>query len=181
MTHKCNPEELNLGEWLSRISYIKIISREKDGFNVQNEEGTTWFIDKDIVSAECYSVQTLQQKEEVVTRSRLAQIVKDETRGCVFKCCFLKAVTQASLEETLLQLTELPSTMKKVDLKKVSKELLKGEKRELTGYFVDVDESTGRFKVVDLNADGVGQARFRQVDPRTLEWVIIRGVKYVAK
>lgn len=53
-----------------------------------------------------------------------------------------------------------------------------GEKRTLVGYMLNADEMMGRAKVVDLNIDKNNE---RLVDYRTLEELILDGVKYVLK
>ncbi|MGA1265450.1 MAG: hypothetical protein ACO331_16350, partial [Prochlorothrix sp.] len=66
------------------------------------------------------------------------------------------------------------------NLKKISKSLLEGEERILTGYFVKVNPGLGRSLVIDLEvADD--KNRLRQIDHRTINWIIFKGIKYIVK
>lgn len=57
-----------------------------------------------------------------------------------------------------------------------------GEERVLRGRLIEPDGRRGRSHVEDLDlpADTKG-GRQRQIDHRTLKWLIVAGVKYVAK
>lgn len=55
-----------------------------------------------------------------------------------------------------------------------------GEKRVLRGRIIKPEPFLGRSKVEDLDIDP-SQHRFRQVDHRTLHWLILDGIKYVVK
>ena len=70
--------------------------------------------------------------------------------------------------------------MKNTDLsssiKSISKGLVEGEKTEITGYLINSCNILGRSLVIDLNAEAPNN--FRQVDHRTIEYIIFRNVKY---
>jgi hypothetical protein len=67
--------------------------------------------------------------------------------------------------------------LKKADtLKKLSKDIVEGELVEITGHLVESDNNLGRSLVIDLNAPITNN--FRQVDHRTIEFIIYRNVKY---
>jgi hypothetical protein len=53
-----------------------------------------------------------------------------------------------------------------------------GTGRTLTGYLASHEDLLGRSMVRDLEAEGDG---IRQVDYRTLEWLVLDGVKYIVK
>jgi hypothetical protein len=67
--------------------------------------------------------------------------------------------------------------LKKADvLKKISKELIEGEVVEIIGHLVESDNNLGRSLIIDLNAPKTNN--FRQVDHRTIDFIIYRNVKY---
>lgn len=54
--------------------------------------------------------------------------------------------------------------------------MTEGEECQITGYLSDVEGNLGRSLVIDLNSQG--KAPFRQVDHRTINWIIFKNVKY---
>lgn len=55
-----------------------------------------------------------------------------------------------------------------------------GEERTLRGRLVNSEHLMGRSMVEDLDVDADSH-RLRQVDHRTINWLIVDGVKYIAK
>ena len=56
-----------------------------------------------------------------------------------------------------------------------------GSERVLRGRLVQPEPLLGRSMVEDLDVTGTGDARLRQVDHRTINYLIVDGVKYVVK
>ncbi len=79
------------------------------------------------------------------------------------------------MEEKLSKLnaTDLKDDKK---LSEISKDLAKGELCELTGHLLESENSLGRSLMIDLNHGSVNN--IRQVDHRTIEYVIFKNVKY---
>ena len=65
------------------------------------------------------------------------------------------------------------------------KEAYKGENRTLIGYLKHTETGFGRSSVIDLEQERGDNpdwdARTRQVDHRTLNWLISKNVKYIVK
>ena len=64
----------------------------------------------------------------------------------------------------------------KKDIGKVSKDLMAGETVEMTCHLLESDNNLGRSLVIDLDAPVYNH--FRQIDHRTIEYVIYKNVKY---
>ena len=62
----------------------------------------------------------------------------------------------------------------KSQAKELSKELLQGREQTLIGRLSKAEGKFGRSLIIDLPSDG-----YRQVDHRTIKWMIIDNVKYV--
>lgn len=60
-------------------------------------------------------------------------------------------------------------------IKDLQKIVTDGQECLITGYLENTEGSLGRSLVIDLNASGVP---FRQVDHRTINWIIYKNVKY---
>lgn len=65
-------------------------------------------------------------------------------------------------------------------LKNISKEAIAGEERTLVGYLLNVEPKMGRSVAIDLEVP-FDRHRIRQIDHRTLNWLILKNVKYVVK
>jgi hypothetical protein len=70
-------------------------------------------------------------------------------------------------------------------LKKAVKKALEGEERVLVGRLLGTKDDFGRFHVIDMDiAEDKSKSydvRQRLVDPRTLNWLIVKNVKYEVK
>ena len=62
-------------------------------------------------------------------------------------------------------------------IKELSKALIDGEHCTLTGHLIDCDNNLGRSTIIDLNA--IAPNNIRQVDHRTIDFIIFKNVKYV--
>ena len=106
--------------------------------------------------------------------TQLAEVL-DSCRDTVFKVSFKKKLDQKNVEEKI-------ATMKLKDLKdgkslhSLSKSLIEGESCEITGHLLSVDTYLGRSVVIDLNAPK--GLNYRQVDHRTIDFIVFKNVKY---
>lgn len=167
--------QLRSGDWLSRTSYMKIIDHTQEGFKVTNESGLEWSIASNIVENECQPAFEYKGTQQV-SRSELARLLLEETRGAVVSVCFTK---QQTPERIVKMLEEADTTsMSTAEKKHFAASLLVGERRYLTGYVLDRD-ANGRIKMIDLNVEG--KNKIRLVDARTLEEATFRGTKYEVK
>ena len=76
-------------------------------------------------------------------------------------------------------------------MKKLSKDLERGEERTLIGHLVEAEPLMGRSKVIDLEEhfENIERKRkgeaakhtLKQVDHRHINWLIINGTKYIVK
>ena len=61
-------------------------------------------------------------------------------------------------------------------MKKISAELIQGELTEIVGHVIESDNNLGRSVVVDVTQPSSNN--IRQVDHRTIEYIILKNVKY---
>lgn len=180
----CDASALAPGTWLSRISYFQIRGRNADGsYVVRNTNGFEWSIGANIVEQECYAADQFTRTERV-TRSQLAHRLKDAGHAIV-QAKFRKQVTAKRVTDALPTLcTEdtLSSTAKR---RRAAETLLCGEDRVMTGHLKrqrlgNLEPFFGRSVVQDLEQPEYHRSE-RQIDHRTLEWLIVEGVKYERK
>ena len=67
----------------------------------------------------------------------------------------------------------------KAKLSQLSKDLIAGQTCKMTCNMVEVENNLGRSLVIDL--DGKGPSKFRQVDHRSIDYIIFQNNKYVLK
>ena len=97
-----------------------------------------------------------------------------------FQVCFLKKADAKSVADAL-DGADLSTQAKR---RKLAKELLDGEERVMHAKLKrsaedDTELELGRYKVIDLEKSTPGHPAFRLVDTRTVNWVIVDGVKFV--
>lgn len=174
MTKKLETQKLKAGDKLSRISYIEILDIGGGTSRVKNEEGFEWGIDNNILENQCYSADQFNETKEV-TRTELITTLL-EVGNTVFTVNFDKLPTP----EDFLALTRDAGNKIRAfeDMKKDFKKL-KGENRTLVGYLIKTETGFGRSMVIDLEVKEAHKVR--QIDHRTLNWLIVRNVKYTVK
>ena len=169
---KIKRQNIKTGDRLSRLSYLEVINIDSRMAHVKNEEGKTWTIDLDIVEAECYSASHYDETKPV-NRTELIEIFNG-TEDNVYTVSFNK---QPKVEDAFEAISNKGKLQTNAIIKKLLKEKMQGEERILTGYTIKREIPWGRSMVVDLKEpDG---DNIRQVDHRTLNWLICKNVRYV--
>lgn len=171
---KCKPSKLHEGEYLSRVSYLKVLDIRTHSILVSNEKGTSWTIDTNIVAEECFSVDQFSETKEMTRTELVAEFNKID--NAAFTVNFNK---QPKVEDAFEAIANKGTIKSNSEMKKALKEQMKGEERTLIGYVVSRDVALGRTMVRDLEQPD-GDA-IRLVDHRTLNWFICQNVKYVVK
>lgn len=183
MAKKSNANQLKEGQFLSETQYYKIKNIIGDIVEVENERGFTFSISKPIIEEGIFSAD--QFTEEVkVSRTELINIFTS-VGDTVFTVCYHKQPKAEDVNEAIASANK-GRIIPIAELQKVVKEAYKGEERVLTGYMVNVETGFGRSTVIDLEADKSKttdnwDSRLRQVDHRTLNWLIYQNKKYIVK
>lgn len=128
---------------------------------------------RDILEYEMHS-GTIFDKEEKKSRTEIVELLMN-ARQAVFTVKFNKKVDDAHIKEILGGL----GGKKPGDLKKLAGELMVGKDAEMTCCLTSSDGFLGRSTVLDLHAPH--GMNYRQIDHRTVQWLILRNVKYVVK
>lgn len=168
---KCSFDKLVVGERLSEVQYYEVEKKGSDSITVRNERGFSFNVSKAIVEEGMHS--SLQVEEEIeCVRTEMSRVLREHAGETVFTVCFKKKPDVKALKEAFNDPNTLVKTQKQMT------EMLEGEERVMTGYLINVNhDGTGRLLVRELDGDYVS----KQVDPRTLQWLILRGKKYVLK
>ena len=182
MANKSKFSDIAQGNYLSETQYYKVIRNTGTHLDVENERGFPFTIAKGIVEEGIYSAN--QYNEEVkVSRTELIELFS-KVGDAVFTVCFNKQPSADAINDAIESANKgriLPIK----ELKKLVKDAYKGEERILIGYLVKVETGFGRSTVIDLEAERGNNpewdGRIRQVDHRTLQFLICKNVKYTIK
>lgn len=178
---KCDINKIEVGDIFSRHSYGSIIQKERGSIKVKNEEGYEWTVSNDIVEKEfSFSGQIVEEKE--VTRTEIIEIFKMHPRFAL-SVNFNKKVNAPDVKKALYELyPNKGQILSEANFKKavnaaVSSALV-GEERTMIGYHTSAVDNTGRIIFTDMKAS---DGRPRQVDPRTINWLIVDNIKYTVR
>jgi len=132
---RLDASKLKAGDFMSRISYMRVVSVDGDSVEVENEAGFRWSIGTSILEAEAVSSDQFS-KTQKVTRTELARILEVDVRDSVFSVAFTK-LPEVSEQEKALADADLSTPAKR---RKVAKDLGVGKERVLHGHLVDTHE-----------------------------------------
>lgn len=181
---KTNFEDLKTGDKLSETQYYSVV--KKSGNKVQLKNG----LDQDIVVDKAYVQDCLTsanqfEKEEKLNRTDLAALFL-KSSNVALTVSFNKKVKDTDVVKEIMDAYE-GSTPKTIEtaIKKAVKKGMNGEERVLVGYHTGVQDDFGRVSAVDMNIvkDPTKEynSALRLVDPRELNYLILKGVKYTVK
>lgn len=93
-------------------------------------------------------------------------------RDTIFTVSFKKKVDISDIEQNLKKANFKDAK----SIKTLTKQVTDGEDCIITGYLANIENNLGRSLVIDLHA--FGKNPYRQVDHRTINWIIFKDVKY---
>ena len=178
-----NVEKIKVGEYLAEIQYYQVVKVNPKTIKVVSDKGVESNIDKDLV-LDMYSASQYQI-EKYITRTEVNNILANIGQQ-IFTVNFNKQVKQDDIKNKLLTAIKdeegNPLTYEQIEknLKTISKELNKGEERTLIGYLLEINNEMGRSSAIDLEIER-GQNRLRQIDHRTINYLIFKNTKYLVK
>ena len=167
--------DLNVGDRLSETQHYTIIKKTEKAVTLKNERGFEYDATTSVVEEGMYSA-TQYDKQERVSRTQLIEILEN-SGGTVFQVNFNKKATYSTVSEKLAE-ANVRDLGDPSALRQLSENLLLGEERTLTGYLVHTEPKLGRSQVVDLEVP-TGQHNLRLVDHRTINWLILKNVRYI--
>ena len=174
-----NPD-LKSGDWCSATLYYKYKESSDRGTHesyYEDRKGTPIFVSKSIVKESFHSSQQVR-KTKKLARTKIIREVLSHVGKDVFTIKFKKKLDNKILLARMEEKKGFMNKAKKEKLKSLKKWLEGGDDREMTATMVRFNGDLGRSTVVDLNIPK-GQHNERQIDHRTIQWIIFHGVKYV--
>lgn len=174
---------IKIGDKFSRLSYGEVTDVNGDSIFLKNEFGLQWSISKDIFDKE-FNLASPYASEEAVSRTRLTEIILENT-GVIMTVNFNKKVDEKVIKGALDSIVELTKRGEGVNTKNLTKEILTGEERIIVGRHNHHIDEMGRLQFVDMelarDESKEYDVRLRKVDPRTVNWVIVKNIKYKLK
>lgn len=178
----CKINEIKVGDYLSEIQYYKVTDKNPMALIIKNERGFQFSVSNAIVEEGMYS-SNQALTEEKVTRTELIEIFS-KVGNTIFSVNFNKQPTASDINEAI-ESTNKGKILPIKEMKSLIKEAFKGQERTLTGYLVRTETGFGRSTVIDIEQERGSNpeydGRLRQVDHRSLNWLIHKNVKYIVK
>jgi hypothetical protein len=167
-------DQIKVGDYLSETQYYKVVSKNDEQVTILNERGFDMFITKAVVEEGAYSANQ-HTRVEKVSRTRLVELL-ESAGDTIFTVHFTKQPNETAMRNKL-QKVKLEDFSKKNFYRQLAKDLSTGEERTLIGYLMRCEPKMGRSQVIDMEI-GHDKHRLRQVDHRTIQWLILKNVKY---
>lgn len=185
---------LKVGSILSETSFFKVTKVLTNGIIAEDTNGNEIEIGNEYVE-NILAVADYYTSEEVKTMTELVEICKENRRTAMAVGFYKKDVEKtkkaynAEVQEAIskvqnAKVSEVEGLLKSLIENPVSK-FIPGEFREMKGFNVgssDVNSDLGRINFVDLTLPSTDAMKgLRQVDTRTIQYIIVGGVKYTLK
>ncbi len=107
-------------------------------------------------------------KEEKLPMTKLCELLEQAQTTC-FTVQFKTKIDEKAVRDRLTAVTAAELKNPKV----LAKELLSGKESTIVGRLSKADGKLGRSLIIDLDTKG-----FKNVDHRTIKWLIVKNVKY---
>jgi len=177
-------KELKAGDKLSETQYYSVVKISGNRVQLKNGLGQDIVVDNGYVE-DCLTSGNQFTEEKSINKTELSKLFL-ENPNVVFTVSFNKQVKESDVIKEIQEAYE-SSTPKEFEtkLKKAVKNGLNGEERVLVGYHTGVQDEFGRVSSIDMNIEKDPSKDYnsalRLVDPRTLNYLILKGVKYKVK
>lgn len=172
----CSASKLKTGDWVSCVVYYR---RGEYATRYTNHRGQSLGISDGIVENECYAADQFNV-EKTIGVKRLRELMLHESGDAIFTVCFTKKPVVGDVEKKVdTILGGGADTWKSLPRKRRRSEidgLMHGDQRRMVCHMKTHEEELGRLQVIDMEADGPHKER--QVDLRTVIWLILKNVKY---
>lgn len=175
----CEPGNLQVGDILSRTSYMEVIAVPGGGVaQVRNRDGLIWSISSGILRAEAVS-STQYRWTQHVSLTELVRVLVEEARDSAFTVTFACKKDPAELAGDVQRLAA-DAAAGHLTQKKLKSELLEGRIRTMRVRLLKSTNHLGRsvVELLDVPKDAPG-GTVRQVDHRTLKAIVLRQGRYV--
>lgn len=177
-------KKLKKGDKLSETQFYSVKEIGADKAILTNDAGEDINVGAEYINC-CLISASQFDKTEKVTKTELANIFIANS-NVALTVDFNKQVKEADIVKEILTAYE-SSTPKEIEsaVKKAVKKGITGEERTMIGRHHGAVDEFGRIHFTDMEIEKdtskAYDARHRLVDPRTINFLIVKGVKYIVK
>ena len=177
-------KKIKKGEVLSETQFYTVEKFQDGKIQLKNDAGAYIVVDKNYYEGQLNSAS--QHSKELVLNKTEAAAKFLACSGMAITVDFNKQVKEADVVKEIMTAYE-GSTPKAVEnaVKKAVKSALVGEARTMVGRHNGELNDLGRVSFIDMEETKDGSkdydTRTRLVDPRGINWFIVKGIKYTVK
>lgn len=171
-----NFKALKHGDYISRISYCKVINVLGGGVRIQNEFGKVWDVGGEILENEMVFSSDQYDTTEKVSMKRLVELLED-AGDAVFTCIFHRQPKEVDVKKAITSINK-GKILSNNQIEEVITNAYKGRERTVIGYRIGTD-GLGRTLAIDLKKDDLSKSRIISIDHRTIKELILKNVKYI--
>jgi hypothetical protein len=179
-----NFKQLKKGDVLSETQFYTVEAINADKVQLKNDQGTNIVVDKNYAESCLLSANQFTKDVTVNKTEAAAKFLANPDVAITVN--FNKQVKEADVVKEIMD-TYGNSTPKEFEtkLKKTIKTGLVGEARTMVGRHNGELNDLGRVNFIDMeekrDASKDYDTRTRLVDPRGINWFIVKGIKYIVK
>lgn len=176
--------KLKPGDICSETQYYTVVKTSGDKVQIKNDNGTDIVVDRGYVES-CLKSANQFTSEKNVNMTEAAAIFLNSSRMAI-TVNFNKQVKEADVVKEIME-AYASSTPKEIEakVKKSVKSALTGVERTIVGRHYGELNDLGRVQFVDMETERTSgkdyDTRLRLVDPRTINFMIVNGIKYTIK
>lgn len=177
-------KKVKVGNVFSESQFYTLKKIKGGDVELENDNGESIVVNQNYVE-NCLVSADQFTKEETINKTTFSELFASNP-GVVMTVSFQKQVKEADVLAEIKAAYE-NSTPKEIEakLKKAIKAALNGEERIIVGRHNGSGDGFGRFHFTDMEIAKDGSkaydVRQRLVDPRTGNFMILKGVKYTVK
>lgn len=171
-------DKLKVGNVLCETQYYKVEKIVDKKAQLVNDLEERIVVDEKYINT-CLTSGDHFEVTKSITKTEMASLFIGHP-GIIMTVNFQKQVDE---KEAVKSIIEAKGKSDK-ELTKVIKEALKGEERTMRGRHKGEANDMGRISFIDMDKEkGTGpyDGRSRQVDPRTINWIVLNNTKYIIK
>lgn len=183
-------KDLKVGEKLSETQYYSVEKIVGEKVQLKPDSGSSIVVDKGYVENFLTS-STQYEKEEKISRTEAASMFLSSP-GVVMTVNYNKQVKEKDALDAMVSIypNKGGKMLSEADFKKKAKDIISsvitGDERTMIGRHYGSVNEFGRVNFIDMqekkdDTKADYDSRTRQVDPRTINWLIVKGVKYTVK
>lgn len=181
-------KELKVDESLSETQFYKVSKLTLDKVQLITDDGQSIVVDKNYVDKHLISASQFDI-EKPITKTEAANLFISNP-NVVMTVNYNKQAKEVDVKEELYKLYGNKGKIQsEADYKKrvnnIVKSVMVGEERTITGRHFGLVTELGRVQFIDMEEKKDlakdYDTRLRQVDPRTINYIILKSIKYKVK